>query len=294
MGREGCVPRLYERLQGKITHSTRPLDLNTTTDQALLRSRCTRPGSALGSILDVFCNSIRNRMSNIRVELALEEDIPRLMEIVNPAFEAGEYSQIVGDTNTPENLLAAGERHLHAWREHARNFSQPFWIKCVHSNPSTGNESIIASAEWLMYDRPRTEQEYSKPCYLLTADWVSDPTERQKAKDLLRPMLDKRIQWFAGNPHAVLIYMATDPAFRRLGAATACVQWGLDQCAKLGIPAYLEASPDGAPVYEKLGFETCDTVQTGSMTCAVMIKWPENMGHNERKPVLTAVEARSL
>lgn len=233
-------------------------------------------------------------MANIRVELAREEDIRRLMDIVIPAFEAGEYCQIVGDTNTPENLVAAGHRHLYAWREHAQKFSQPYWVQCILADPTSGKETIIASAEWLIYDRPRTKDEFLQPCYLLTADWVSDPARRQEARDLLQPMLAKRVQWFAGRPHAVLIYMATDPAFRRQGAASACVQWGLDRCAELGIPAYLEASEDGAPVYEKLGFEVCDSVQTGSMTCAVMIWWPNSAVINGRKPVLTAAEVQTM
>lgn len=225
-------------------------------------------------------------MSNIRIELASEEDIPRLMEIVIPASEEADYCQLVGDTNTPEHLIAAGSRHLRAWREHAERFSQPYWVKCIHTEPSSGKETIIASAEWLIFDRPRTEREYMQPSYLLTADWVSDPAKQEEARRMLRPMLHKRIEWFAGNPHALLMYMATDPAFRRQGAASACVKWGLDRCAELGIPAYLEASEAGAPVYERLGYEICDSVRTGSMTCTIMIWWPENVEPDERKPVL--------
>lgn len=43
-------------------------------------------------------------LSNLRVELSREEDIPRLMELVVPAFEDDRYSQLVGDTNRPRNL----------------------------------------------------------------------------------------------------------------------------------------------------------------------------------------------
>ena len=36
---------------------------------------------------------------------------------------------------------------------------------------------------------------------------------------------------------------------------TMCVQFSLDQCKRLGIPALLDASEEGVPVYEKLGFD---------------------------------------
>lgn len=83
--------------------------------------------------------------------------------------------------------------------------------------------------------------------------------------------------------------MATDKDWRRKGAATACVQWGLDLCKELGILAYLEASEQGAPVYRRLGFETVDEV-----ACEVdgevarfpaMIWWPPGTKDEDKKPL---------
>ncbi|KAF2480182.1 hypothetical protein BDY17DRAFT_256402 [Neohortaea acidophila] len=42
--------------------------------------------------------------------------------------------------------------------------------------------------------------------------------------------------------------------FRR-GAGTMHLAWGLEQADKLGIPAYLEASRMGRPLYERMGFQ---------------------------------------
>ena len=38
------------------------------------------------------------------------------------------------------------------------------------------------------------------------------------------------------------------------------VQWGIERAATLGLPAYLEASPAGYPLYLKLGFYKIDVV----------------------------------
>lgn len=42
---------------------------------------------------------------------------------------------------------------------------------------------------------------------------------------------------------------------RHRGAGTLLVKWGLEQAQKDKVPAYVEASTDGAPLYAKCGFE---------------------------------------
>ena len=50
----------------------------------------------------------------------------------------------------------------------------------------------------------------------------------------------------------------------------------MDRCKELGIPAYLEASDEGVPVYEKLGFEKVDVVEApweGEIFAYPVTKW---------------------
>ena len=227
--------------------------------------------------------------SNLRVEPSREEDIGRIMELNMAAFHGFEYMKMTGDT--PENIEAAGQRHIHAWREQTKHSAVPMGIKCVHTDPSTGKETIISSAEWLFYEQPRTEAEYTTPTYLFSAAWVDDTQIRSHAQEWIKPLLDKRIEWLGGRPYAALIYMVTDPAFHRLGAASMCVRWGLERCAAMGIPAILEASDAGAPVYKKLGFEEVDRVSTGlrgqeGAPAPVMIWWPKDTREEDKKPAL--------
>ena len=53
----------------------------------------------------------------------------------------------------------------------------------------------------------------------------------------------------------VLKWLATFPDYRGLGAASQILQWGFTQADELGLPAYLEASKEGALLYEKRGLE---------------------------------------
>lgn len=222
----------------------------------------------------------------LRVEPSTEDDLPRLMELVLPEFEDIPFSQLVGDTNTPSNRVAAAGRHHHTWREHAKHSIIPFAIKCIHTNADSGAETIISNAEWAIYDRVRTQQEYTTPVYLLSADWVADGAMRRQAQEFIRPVVDARVRWMGGKPHGVLLFMVTDDSFRRLGAATLCIQWGLDHCAKLKCPAMLEATEMGVPVYEQLGFEIMERIKVQNRSLPIMIWWPPGTRDEDKRQAL--------
>lgn len=225
---------------------------------------------------------------NLRIEPSRKEDLPRIAELIVPTFQKFAFNRLTGETDTPEGRAAAEERHLRTWKEHEQQMGNqiPFAIKCVHTDLKTGEETMISTAECGIYHRERSEIEYRMPPYFLTADWVDDEEKRRAAKDDLKDMLNARIKWFAGKPYGVLMWMVTDPKYQRLGAATKCVQWFIDRCMELGIPAYLEASDQGAPVYQRLGFEIVDHIEGGGYTLPVLIRWPENYPEKDRKPVL--------
>ncbi|KAF2159728.1 hypothetical protein M409DRAFT_29730 [Zasmidium cellare ATCC 36951] len=226
---------------------------------------------------------------SLRVEPARDEDFPRMMEILVPAFQAFSFNQLTGEIDTVEGRAAAAEHHLRTKHEHEEKYpSCAFSIKCVHINNKTGEETIISSVHCGIYDRERTEAEYKTHAYFLTADWVEDKEIRQQAKDSLEALLDARVKWMGGRPYGVLMWMATDPVFGRLGGATKCVQWFIDRCSELNIPAYLEASDAGAPVYQKLGFEIVDYVDCGGVTLPIMIRWPKNYSEDDKKPALAS------
>ena len=53
---------------------------------------------------------------------------------------------------------------------------------------------------------------------------------------------------------SVLMSMVTRECYRRQGAAKLLINWGVQRAREDGVPAYLEASPAGKPIYEKYGF----------------------------------------
>lgn len=85
--------------------------------------------------------------SSREFEPSREEDVPRLMRFLTPAFEHLHYSTLVGDTDTPENLKAAGKRHLHAWQEHAKHTEIPMDIPTppLATRPSSRQPSGLST-----------------------------------------------------------------------------------------------------------------------------------------------------
>jgi ribosomal protein S18 acetylase RimI-like enzyme len=51
-----------------------------------------------------------------------------------------------------------------------------------------------------------------------------------------------------------LKYLGVDPSFQRRGVGKMLVGAGMERAREEGVPAMLEASPNGKSLYEKLGF----------------------------------------
>lgn len=49
--------------------------------------------------------------------------------------------------------------------------------------------------------------------------------------------------------------LGTHPDYRRRGAASMLVAWGCEVADRDGVPAYVDASEDGLPLYQRFGFE---------------------------------------
>ncbi|KAI0839911.1 acyl-CoA N-acyltransferase [Hypoxylon sp. FL0890] len=67
--------------------------------------------------------------------------------------------------------------------------------------------------------------------------------------------MDKTHTYLLGNRgHVYLEVLGTMEAHRKRGYATALIKWGTDLADDLGVECYLDASPDGKPLYEANGY----------------------------------------
>ena len=88
-----------------------------------------------------------------------------------------------------------------------------------------------------------------------------------------------------GRPHALLMYMCVEPAWQRRGAGKALMAWGTAVCDELGIPAYLEATDFGVPLYRAYGFEDYEpltvVIEGRDVTYPTMLRMPWGRGEVE-------------
>jgi predicted N-acetyltransferase YhbS len=63
------------------------------------------------------------------------------------------------------------------------------------------------------------------------------------------------------NSLVVLAVLATSGKYRRRGAGSLLVQWGIELSEKLGFPCILQATEEGRQLYKRRGFEDIETMQ---------------------------------
>lgn len=139
-------------------------------------------------------------------------------------------------------------------------------------------EQIIAFGKWNIPS--------SKP---LSADLPQWPegADVEVANHFFGNLFRHRMQIMGDRRHYYLEIIATRPEWQGKGAAGKLMRWGLELADRDGVEAYLEASPDGKPIYEHFGFEERDRL-------VVDLEAKENaLGEKEFVEVMMVRQAKS-
>ncbi|KAF9696331.1 hypothetical protein EKO04_005728 [Ascochyta lentis] len=134
------------------------------------------------------------------------------------------------------------------------------YLKCV----DTKTGEMIAGARWRNVKpkdpsaSERTWEEVDEGFKRTEPYDESDPDLFHALHDLFssnkRNILETR-------SHYVLDTLVTLPSHERRGAGSMLVRWGTERADEAGVEAYLEASPMGAPMYARHGFEPVKRVE---------------------------------
>ncbi|KAF3004474.1 hypothetical protein E8E14_005430 [Neopestalotiopsis sp. 37M] len=147
-----------------------------------------------------------------------------------------------------------GSAHFGGWFD-AENGNIPAVdvTKIVESEPrpqdaEQTNQEVVASA-------PSVEQR--QPYQNVDVPEGADPFLASNFFSALKKASD---QWYKSDMLGLSL-ICTDPNYHRRGAAKALIVPMLELADSHGITAYLEATPAGKPVYEKLGFRQVDSLE---------------------------------
>ncbi|KAF1976795.1 acyl-CoA N-acyltransferase [Bimuria novae-zelandiae CBS 107.79] len=145
------------------------------------------------------------------------------------------------------SLKASTARMLKDYRE------DPYSRLLKVEDTSTGR---IAGAAWYKIYK---ENPFARPEEETVADWYPDDSSRDFVSQAIRQMERPRHEK-GTRPQVFLYIILTHPDYRRKGIGAMLVQWGIDMAKELGVEFWLDASPVGKPLYEKMGFELVERV----------------------------------
>lgn len=112
------------------------------------------------------------------------------------------------------------------------------------------DQKVVAYSKWNGSDAPFPDG--SNPI-----KWPAN-SDSELADHFFGNLLSRHAKMMRGRKHWYLELLATRKEYQGRGAASQLLKWGLAQSDAAGTETYLEASPEGKPVYERFGFEEED------------------------------------
>lgn len=123
-------------------------------------------------------------------------------------------------------------------------------------------QQVVGVSNWRIYDEERTEEDFQREKEESERDTaeLGDPpgVDLAVVEDFHGVVQEYRKKHFGGKPYMLLHVLATRPDQARKGVGALSMEWGCKKADELGLPAYLEGSPQGVGLYKKWGFEVVD------------------------------------
>ncbi|KAB5547359.1 acetyltransferas-like protein [Coniochaeta sp. 2T2.1] len=175
---------------------------------------------------------------------ATPSDIPSLVSIFFDGFASHPPTQRIFPAGT-----APAEAY---WLDgFSSDIKDPkVYLVVVEDASTTPHPTVVGFAKWSRH--PATEK---PPFFSPLADdnWPVNG-DRAMARSFFGTLHDKHEKIMGGREHWYLELIATRTGWQRRGLGGMLVRWGLERADAEGWEAYLDATPEGRGLYERLGF----------------------------------------
>jgi len=128
-------------------------------------------------------------------------------------------------------------------------------LSTAERNEAEAEGRMAGFGFWKFYPSDRTDAELDEEAERAKSETLP-PSANVPAMEVFFGALGRdRRKILGGKAYYLLNILAVDPHYHRRGVGAMHLKWGLDQADEAGIPAFLEASPYGQPLYARWGFE---------------------------------------
>nr|OQO24009.1 hypothetical protein B0A51_09227 [Rachicladosporium sp. CCFEE 5018] len=182
-----------------------------------------------------------------------ESDIPAATRINFAAF-GPDLMQIL----YPHGVTAADLDH--SIKENTESFHRhkesTLFTKVIDTSlPNDEFQQIVGTALWRIYEKPRTEEELDAEAKEAMDHEPASGADTKCMEAFFGSILKARRTHMKGDPFALLNILTTHPDHHRRGIGAMQLKHGLETVDRLGLPAWLEGSPKGTPLYERFGWQ---------------------------------------
>lgn len=184
----------------------------------------------------------------LKLRPGLSSDVPGMVRIFLDAFSCN----AVGRTFFPQNSPSAIKFWTGALTEEMHDAHAHFLVV------TDASDTPIAFAKWIA---PLPSGTCPPPPPAAESDWPADG-DPKLAVTFFKKLADTHESVMAGRPHWYLEMMVTRTRDQGRGAGGMMMRWGVGRADEERVACYLDATPEGKPLYERFGFG--DAVETWS------------------------------
>lgn len=126
----------------------------------------------------------------------------------------------------------------------------------------------IAMAVWEFHSSSKTVGAAEEQAFMETLEGTGASMEALEVFKEFEEKLEEK--WLAGKDHWHLTRLCTLADWRRRGAASMLVNWGLEKAKKQGVICAVEGTEESKPLYIKSGFVLVEECKLGGIPAYIM------------------------